>query len=263
MVRMRTKGMMMLLLLLPLHSALAAPAEGTGKTFPGGTSDKEVAQLIHSMMDDQYGAANYNTKYNCWDIELQANGGLSTRYCMKPGPSQPVSESGATALYVLSYNRDDIAGDPDYSYSHSDLGLMGAFKAVHDDKTNQWAYVAGNRAMDCGTNGTCGCANAELVAMGANRHGWIFISGGSWQGTLVLNYAIVTDFDGKFFNVSAIPHIKEESQDVEYDVHVAGGRQNQAMFPLIVTKTKAGKKVEDITVPFDASKRIYALPEGK
>lgn len=260
---MREKGMMTLLLLLPLHSALAVPAGETSKTFPGGTSDKDVAQLIHSMMDEQYGVSNYNTKYDCWDIEQEGNGGLSTQYCMKPGPSRLVSESGATALYALSYNRNDITGDLDYRYSHSDLGLMGAFKAVHDDKTNQWTYIAGNRSMDCGTGGTCGCADAELLAIGANRHGWIFTTGGSWQGTLVVNYAIVTDFDGKFFNVSAIPRIKEESQDVEYGVHVANAQQTQAMFPLIVTKTRAGKKIEDITVPFDPSKRIYTLPEGK
>lgn len=260
---MLAKGMMTLLLLLPLQGALAVPAGGTSKTFPGGTSDKDVAQIIHSVMDEQYGASNYNAKYNCWDIELEGNGGLSTQYCMKPGPSRVVSESGVAVLYLLSYNRSDITGDLDYSYSHSDLGLMGAFKTVHDDKTNQWTYVAGNQAMDCGTSGTCGCEDAELVAIGANRHGWIFTTGGSWQGTLVLNYVIVTDFDGKFFNVSAVPHIREESQDVEYGLHVANVRQTQPMFPLIVTKTRAGKKIEDITVPFDASKRIYVLPEGK
>lgn len=258
---MRAREMITLFLLFPLHGALAAPAEVVGKTFPGGASDKEVAQLIHAVVDEQYGASNYNTRYDCWDIERDGSGSLSTQYCMKPGPSRVVSEGGATVLYVLSYNRQDITGDLDYSYSHSDPGLIGTFKAVHEDKTNRWTYVAGTRAMDYGTSGGCGCADAQLVAIGTNRHGWIFTSGGNWQGTLVLNYAIVTDFEGKFVDVSAIPRIREESQDVEYDLHVADARQT--MFPLIVSKTKAGKKIEDISVPFDAAKRIYVLPEGK
>jgi len=260
---MLAKGVMALGLLLPLQSAAAGPVNGTGKTFPGGVTDKDVAQLIHAIMNEQYGASKYSAKYACWDIELDDNDGSSTQYCMKSGQSHVVSEGGTTTLYFLSYNRSDIAGELDYSYSQANLGLMGSFKAIHDDKTHQWIYVAGDKAMEYGAGGACGCTDAKLVTIGTNRHGWIFTSGGDWQGTLVLNYAIVTDFDGKFLNVSAIPRIREGEPDVKYDLHVADSHQTQAMFPLTVTKAKGGKKIEDIDVPFDMSKRIYALPVGK
>jgi len=46
---MLAKGMMALWLLLPLQNKLAWPVNGTGKTFPGGMSDKDVAQLIYAL----------------------------------------------------------------------------------------------------------------------------------------------------------------------------------------------------------------------
>lgn len=259
---MFTKGTMTLAF-LPLYGVFAAPVDGPGTTVAAGTSDRDVVRAIHSGMDDQYGASHYNAKYGCWDIEVKGEGARSTQYCMTPGKPYVVTENGQASLYFLAYNRSDITGDADYSYSQSHLGLMGAFKAIRDAKAGKWTFVAVDKAMDYGAGGACGCADADFLSLGTTRHGWIFTSGGNWQGALVLNYAIVTDFDGKFYDVSSIPRVREDAQDIKYELRVTDSRQAQPMFPLVVTKTKDGKAIDEISVPFDPAKRVYALPKGE
>jgi hypothetical protein len=115
--------------------------------------------------------------------------------------------------------------------------------------------------MTFGTVGDCGCRDAKLEKL-SNKgdYGWVFTSGGVWQGTVVSSYSIVTAVKNEFLDVSKIPQIREGDQDVRYEMTVQPDPSAAGLYPLKVVKTKAKAKVAEFTVPFDATKARYELP---
>ena len=81
--------------------------------------------------------------------------------------------------------------------------------------------------------------------------------GGMWQGILVSNHEIVAPHNGVFKNISAIPEIREEAQDVRYAVTVVDGDPDLDVFPLKVEKLESGKKTGQRIVGFDRGKWAY------
>lgn len=243
---------------LATQAAVAHSDVEGGKTFPGGATDKDVQALIRSIMSERYGNRFIET-YGCWSYETKDASGEPIRYCMKAGRPELVDIDGVRTLYFMSYNRDDIRGNADFRYAHYQLGLMGAFKATHDDNDNKWMLRAGSKDMESGSMGSCGCSDAEFTKLGPERYGWIFATGGDWQGTQVGSYFIVADFDGLFSDVSAIPDMEEGAQDINYEVSIVPDAAAE-MYPLLVKKIEKGKKMQEFHVTFDAAKRIYKLP---
>ncbi|MCT7103959.1 hypothetical protein M1702_24770, partial [Salmonella enterica subsp. enterica serovar Poona] len=86
----------------------------------------------------------------------------------------------------------------------------------------QWTYQSLDNALEFGSNGYCGCNKAEFVQLSQQSdYGWLFTSGGVFQGTVVADYNIVMAHKGGFVDVSKIPQVREAAQDVQYDVKVA------------------------------------------
>lgn len=248
-----------LILSLAAHEAFAHAAIEKERAFPGGEADKDVQALIRSIMSERYGN-RFIDAYGCWSYETKDARGEPIQYCMKAGRPELVDVDGVRTLYFMSYNRDDIRGNADFRYAHYQLGLMGAFKATHDDSANKWVLRAGSKDMESGSMGSCGCSDAAFTRLGPGKYGWIFETGGDWQGTQAGNYFIVADFDGLFSDVSAIPDVEEAAQDINYEVSIIRDAAAPEMYPLLVKKMKKGKQLKEFHVAFDAAKRIYKLP---
>nr|WP_199045107.1 hypothetical protein [Dyella sp. ASV24] len=221
----------------------------------------DVNAIVKAVMEDQYGT-QYDSKHACWTFAHTSEQGNALTYCMSAGKPQMVDTPKGKLLYVYAANRYDIHDDDRYNYGHVDPGLMGAF-AVRIDAKGQWTYQSLDNAMEFGSNGYCGCNKADFVTLSQQGDaGWLFVSGGVWQGTVVADYNIVMAHKGGFVDVSKIPQVKESAQDVEYNVKVAPAPAGTGMFPLEVTKTKGGATVKTFQVKFDPKAFAYVLPAG-
>jgi hypothetical protein len=219
----------------------------------------DVTATIKAVMDDQYGQT-YDAKHGCWAYSYSGGEADAADYCMRPGKPEVVDVGGSKILYFSASSATDIRDNPSYGYSQAQPGLMGAFKIRLGGKQG-WTFVAMAPAMTFGSAGECGCRDAKLEKL-SNKgdYGWVFTSGGVWQGTVVSNYSIVTAVKNEFLDVSKIPQIREADQDVRYDMTVQADPSAAGLYPLKVVKTKAKTKVAEFAVPFDAKKAIYELP---
>jgi hypothetical protein len=222
--------------------------------------DLPLKDIINSVMTEQYGA-DYNDKYQCWDYTLESSESSSS-YCMKPSEATVIDTAEGKAIYFFASNRIDMNDDINYAYSSVDSGLMGAFKLAVDI-AGKWTYSASNKAMNFGSVGYCGCDKAQLMKLGSDAYyGWIFTSGGVWQGIVATNHEIVAPNGNTFENISRIPEIREGAQDVKYTISVVDTAKDKKIFPLLVAKLKSDVKEKEMTVSFDDKKRVYALPEN-
>lgn len=227
-----------------------------------GTPSLDADAIVKAVMADQYGK-QYDDKHACWTFDHTTEQGDALSYCMRPGKPELVDSAKGKLLYVYAANAYDIRDDNRYSYSQAQPGLMGAFKVLVDSN-GQWTYQAIDNAMEYGTGGYCGCNKAEFVKLSAQSdYAWLFTSGGSWQGTTVADYSLVMARKSAFVDVSKIPRVKPAAPDVVYDVKVAAAGATNGMFPLDVTKTKAGAVLATFKVPFDPKSFVYALPAGQ
>jgi hypothetical protein len=228
----------------------------------GGKASLSGAQLdviVQKVMTEQYGES-YNSKHGCWDYAVDVSGD-KTQYCMKPMATELVDTKSGKVLYFYAANKSDITDDASYQYSAVDSGLMGAFK-LSIDATANWKYLSINKAMDFGTMGSCGCGEAKFSRLGADDYGWMFTSGGMWQGVMVSTHEIVAPQADSFKNISRIPEVREEHQDTKYTIKLVETDANKKMFPLLVSKQKTGSAVESLTVEFDPTASVYALPSN-
>ena len=240
-----------------LAMAGALPAIAQAQTAAAPTPD--VTATIKAVMDDQYGQT-YDAKHGCWAYGYSGGEADAADYCMRPGKPEVVDVGGSKILYFSASSATDIRDNPSYGYSQAQPGLMGAFKIRLGGKQG-WTFVAMEPAMTFGTVGDCGCRDAKLEKL-SNKgdYGWVFTSGGVWQGTVVSSYSIVTAVKNEFLDVSKIPQIREGDQDVRYEMTVQPDPSAAGLYPLKVVKTKAKAKIAEFTVPFDAKKARYELP---
>lgn len=221
----------------------------------------DVNAIVKAVMEDQYGK-QYDAKHACWAYTHTTEQGDDLSYCMQPGKPELVDTAKGKQLFLYAANAYDIHDDNRYSYGPTDPGLMGAFQVSIDAK-GEWTFIAMDNAMEFGTNGYCGCNKASLVKLSnQGDYGWLFVSGGAFQGKVVADYSIVMPRQGGFVDISRIPQTKSGEQDATYELKVAE-RPGAGLFPLLVTKTRAKAKVEDITVNFDPKKYAYQLPGAK
>jgi hypothetical protein len=180
---------------------------------------------------------------------------------MRSHKAQWVDNAGGKTLYFIATSASDINDDLRYAYSSVNSGLMGAFEVSVDQKGG-WKVLSSEKAMDFGTSGACGCEDATFVRLGRAYYGWMFASGGVWQGIVVSNHEIVAPHDGRFKNLSAIPEIREEAQDIRYTISIVDRDQGLDVFPLLVEKLKSDKKIGDRAVDFDLEKWAYQGIDG-
>jgi len=224
-----------------------------------GLSDDQLTAIVKKAMTEQYGDS-FNEKYQCWDYI--ATNLEDKQYCMKPGKATTVDANIGKTIYFHAASRADITDDLAYSYGSVDSGLLGAFK-LSMDASGAWKSSASNKAMEFGSVGNCGCDQAKLLKLGdGDFYGWIFSSGGTWQGITVLNHAIVAPQGDVFANISSIPEIREEDQETIYQIKVVGTDTNKKIYPLLVSKQRKGQAAQELLVPFDENKKIYSLPEN-
>jgi len=243
-------GVAALSLMLAGHAAIAR----------ADSPSLDVNAIVKAVMEDQYGK-QYDSKHECWTFAHMTEQGDALTYCMSPGKPELIDTPKGKLLYIYAANRYDIHDDNRYAYGQSEPGLMGAF-AVRIDAKGQWTYQSLDNAMEFGANGYCGCNKADFVKLSQQGdYGWLFTSGGVWQGTVVADYSIVMAHKGGFVDVSKIPQTKESAQDVRYDIKIATG--GPGMFPLDVTKSKGGATVTSFQVKFDPKAYAYALPAGE
>lgn len=241
----------------PEAAAAAPPAETSASAAapaPVAMSPAEIERIVAEAMGRQY-PDGYDQQHNCWLVS-RASGEEQTDYCMRPGPAQAVDGAAGKRLYFFAYAVADINDDLRFAYDAADSGLMGAFE-LSLAPGGAWSVVSAENAMDFGTAGVCGCQNAAFVKLGADYYGWTFVSGGMWQGVIVSNHEIVAPHAGKFKNLSAIPEIREEAQDVRYRIEVVGDDAAREIYPLRVTKIRADKKEGERVVEFDREKWMY------
>jgi len=234
------------------QSALAAPAPAA----------VDVDAIVKAVMANQYGA-EYDSKHSCWTYSHTTKQGDDITYCMRPGTPELVETAKGKQLFIAAANVYDIRDDNRYTYSQTQPGLIGAF-AVRIDAKGSWTYTALDNAMEFGSGGYCGCNKASFVKLSnQGDYGWLFVSGGAWNGTVVADYSILMPRKGSFVDVSRIPQVRERGQDFTYELKIASDRPGAGLFPLIVTKTKGGAKIEDIQVNFDPKTFTYVMPGGK
>jgi hypothetical protein len=238
-------------------TVLPLPPLAQAQTASSPTPD--ITATIKAVMDDQYGHS-YDAKRRCWAYSYSGGETDAADYCMRPGKPEVVDVGGSKILYFSAASATDIPDNPSYGYSKAQPGLMGAFKIRLGGKQG-WTFVAMEPAMTFGSAGECGCHDATLEKL-SNKgdYGWVFTSGGVWQGTVVSNYSIVTAWKNKFVDVSAIPQIREGDQDVRYEMTVQASPSAFGLYPLRVVKSKANARISEFTVPFDSKKVRYELP---
>jgi len=242
--------------------AVSLLAAGHVATAHADAPSPDVNAIVKAVMADQYGN-QYDSKHACWTFAHTSEQGDALTYCMSPGAPEVVDTPRGKLLYVYAANRYDIHDDNRYAYGQSEPGLMGAF-AVRIDAKGQWTYQSIDNAMEFGANGYCGCNKADFVKLSAQGdYGWLFVSGGVWQGTVVADYSIVMAHKGGFVDVSKIPQTRESAQGIRYDVKVLADQAGKGMFPLQVTQSRDGATIKSFQVKFDPGAFAYKLPTGE
>jgi hypothetical protein len=252
-----------------VESSGAAPADTTpdsdlASTAPGvqgvEISDRRITEIVDAVMKEQYGD-KFNTRYLCWEFSAESDR-QTLNYCMKPGQAELVDTKTGKQVYIRADNVLDIKDDPRYQYSQIDPGRMGAFN-LRIANDGSWTYLAADKEMAFGTVGYCGCDQAKLVRLNNEGvHGWMFASGGVWQGIVVSHHSIVAPLNGVFGDLSAIPKIPEDEQAINYEIAVEA-TTGDGFFPLQVTKFQSGEKLEQLIINFDTESSRYSLPRSE
>lgn len=218
----------------------------------GKVASSQIDAIVVEIMNQQY--EDHNAEGNCWNFKYR-DGEQDVDYCMAPAKPELVGQFGRT-MYLRVSNRTDADG----AFDATTPGLMGAFQ-VAIESNGQWRYVAKSSALPFGTLGYCGCDKAKFVQLGIDYYGWVFTSGGTWQGATVSNHEVVAPHEGIFKDLSDVPEIREDDQDSIYSIEVAAEPRQGGMKSLKVTKTMSGKVQAERLIPFDQARWEYRMPE--
>lgn len=232
------------------HAALAA-----------APSAPDLDAIVKAVMEDQYGK-DYDARHGCWTYTHTTEQGDDLTYCMRPGKPELVQTAKGRQLFVRAASVYDIRDDQRYRYSHVAPGLMGAFQ-LQLDARGGWTFLALDNELEFGSAGYCGCNDARFVKLSnQGDYGWLFASGGVWQGIVAAGYTLLLPRKGGFVDISRIPQVKEDEQGVEYALEVAPDQAGLGLFPLRVTR-KSGAGTETFTVNFEPKAGAYHLPAAR
>lgn len=220
--------------------------------------DLELRRVVDEVMSSAY-PDSHDAAAGCWRYVLQVPvRDEEVAYCMRPQPAQQIPASdGSTTVYVFAANATDLGDNLDYAYSGVDAGLMAAFQ-ISIAADGSWKLLASAKGMEFGTAGACGCEQARFTRLGADYYGWMFTSGGMWQGVLATQHEIVAPHEGGFKNLSAVPEIREEQQNVRYVLSVVNDEAAREFYPLRVEKMREGRKLGELTLEFDRARWAYS-----
>lgn len=239
----------------PSPQSVASPPSATSPASAPIDVNAAVEATLRRAYPEGFDPAN-----RCWRASLAIQDDTLV-YCMRAQAPQVVEENGQRVIYVLTASASDIAGNPTYVYGATDPGLMGAF-AIRVSDTGTTDLVASSPTLETGSAGDCGCSRARLVKLGAARHAWHFVSGGTWQGTTVSSHALVTPVGTDMRDVSGIPHAPESDAAVTYDIAISSDDAAAAWYPIRVTKMDDKAVVDTRDVRFDPASGRYDLPRG-
>ena len=238
----------------PQVQPVATPANVAPQPAQTRLAPADLQRIVSEVMEHEYPGAR-DAEHGCWTYASKGQDELS--YCMRPHPAQEVMAATGPMVYFHASNATDIRGNPDYAYASPDAGLMAAFQ-VSVSSDGRWTLLASEKAMPFGTAGSCGCEDAKFLRLGKDVYGWAFTSGGMWQGVIVSNHEIVVPGGSGFKDISDIPDIREEAQDVEYRIAVMSDVPERERYPLRVEKYQGDRKVGERIVEFDRAKGMYA-----
>ena len=219
--------------------------------------DLELRRVVDEVMNSAY-PDSHDAAAGCWRYVLQVPvRDEEVAYCMRPQPPQQIPASdGSTTVYVFAANATDLGDDLDYAYSAVDAGLMAAFQ-ISIAADGSWKLLASSKGMEFGTAGACGCEQARFTRLGADYYGWMFTSGGMWQGIIATHHVIIAPYAGGFKDLSAVPEIREDQQGVRYAVSVVNDDMEQDFYPLRVEKIRGDSKLGEQALGFDRARWAY------
>jgi hypothetical protein len=139
---------------------------------------------------------------------------------------------------------------------------VGAF-AVAGDSDGAPKFLAATNAFMFGSFGDSGASAARLTRIGdPDYYGWVFSSGGTWQGVSVGQYHILAPHGDRFVDLSAVPTLREDEQQYRYMIHYEPASSAGPVYPLTVTKLDRadGRQVARLVVPFNFRSWRYEMP---
>lgn len=245
----------------PARQDATGAARGMEQRSAANTSKLPARAVIERVMAEQYGD-RFDPERNCWQYSVELNG-IQGNYCMAPAQPEVVRVGDETRLFFYAANRSEMGAGSPYSYSATEPGLMGAF-ALRLAPDGAWTYVASEKAMSFGTAGNCGCDKAQFIKLDSRQtYGWLFTSGGIWQGIVVSNYSIVAPVGRRFRDLSAIPDVSESDQGATHAIKVIATTDAKGLYPLRVIRQRGGRIDREMLIEFDPARGVYALPPGQ
>ena len=240
--------------------ACALAALSLANSYANGLQGDAVpdADLATAVLTERYGAAAEAAATRCWHYVHAEYG----PYCVRLLKVQWIGSGRARRLYLLA---DGAPMRPDGTVeplpAHARPGLVGVFLAVIS-ASGKPKVLAGTDAFMFGSFGDSGAFQAKFTQIGADYHGWVFSSGGTWQGISVGWYHILAPRGGQFVDLSEIPTMREEDQDHRYSIEFVSARRG--VYALAVTQLSdaPGAKPERFAVPFNYRDWRYEMPRS-
>jgi hypothetical protein len=242
---------------------------GTCAGIAWGQNDEQIAAQV---MTAQYGKPSRD---GCWILHTPDLG----NYCLKPIQRHRIEAHDGPRVYVLADGLPmSAAGEVEEIGVHAAPGVIGAFAlALAGSATaatggpaarpGAWTYLAASKELRFGSFGRANAAGARFTQIGPDDYyGWVFVSGGTWQGITVGEHVILAARGRRFVDISSIPSITEEDQDHEFDIVFDAASRDGKVYPLEVTRRKIGAggasgPVEDRwKVTFDEHSWRYRWP---
>lgn len=229
-----------------------------------GTMFTSDQQFLADLMTENYGV-NYLPRAGCW-LYAEPTEDLSETYCVKVAHAERVETHEGERLYVLATGSVTDENGQDAG-SHASSGLIGAF-VVSKDSSGRLNYLARTVAMAYGSYGDAGADDAQLKLLGASDYyGWIFSSGGMWQGIVVSSHHILAPKGKTIVDLSRLPEMTEDDQAHKYLIEIDSSDSTSRVFPIIYKQYTADDQtpgestlVKMISVPFDFKTWSYMAP---
>ena len=214
---------------------------------------QSIKDVINAVMNEQYGKSSYKANLGCWDFTSEAD----VSWCLKPVKHKQVGK----VLYFFATS-DEIAAMPDagYTYGLNDSGLLGVFAVELNGK--DYDYIASSKNLEFGSTGSCGCNNTSFLPINPQQeYGLMFSSGIMNQGVISSFHHIIVPINNSFKDVSAIPEITEDNQDILYKIHFSVDNTQNGFYPIVIEKTRDNQIIGSRLVYFDLKTQLFDFPK--